>query len=696
MKRILVNVLLACLPLVGASAYDFEVDGIYYIVTNRTNLIAAVSSGTTKYSGDVVIPATVGANGQTYTITSIAAQAFLNCDQLRSITIGSEVRTIERQAFKGCTDLSELIIPDNVVSFTGDSYQVAETFMGCTGLTKLTIGQKVSVMGAKMFYGCTNLKEVIVKEGVPLIGKACFSGCSQLESINIPETVTTIGDEAFMGTKLKSLNLPGSVSTIGVNAYNSCKSLVTVALGDGVTDIGGQAFMNCDHLESISFNAGLRTIGYKAFYGCVALLKIEIPDMVTALTGDMYDFGQTFMGCINLTEAVLGAGITTMAREIFRNCRNLQKVTIKNGTALISESCFLNCGNLQTLSFPNSVKTIGNSACEGCSSLKQVVVGNGVTAIGASAFKNCTHLETIHLGTDVKVIGFDAFKSCKALVEIVIPDNVETFGQAMYGESETFVGCTSLKKATLGKNVAAMGKGVFSGCTALETLTIKDGVSYIGNTMFYSCNRLKNIQMKCTVIPKTDGEAFSTYEATLAVPKDMLEAYKAHVVWGRFGEIVALPDDEPLDFVSLAVRQADNGAVKVNIPNGERYTLTIVPEEGWNVHSVTFNDEDVTDLLVDYTYTTPTITADCALTVAFEQELNSINTIETSRVRITSDRSGNIVLSNIFPGETVTVYDASGIAVCEQTAGADLLRIHIGKHGTYIVKTDTKTIKIRL
>ena len=202
--------------------------------------------------------------------------------------------------------------------------------------------------------------------------------------------------------------------------------------------------------------------------------------------------------------------------------------------------------------------------------------------------------------------------------------------------------------------------------------------------------------MNCTVIPKTDGEAFSTYDATLAVPKDMLEAYKAHVVWGRFGEIVALPDDEPLDFVSLAVRQADNGAVKVNIPNGERYTLTIVPEEGWNIHSVTFNDEDVTDLLVDCTYTTPTITADCALTVAFEQELNRINTIETSRVRITSDRSGNIVLSNIFPGETVTVYDASGIAVCEQTAGADLLRIHIGKHGTYIVKTDTKTIKIRL
>lgn len=559
-----------------ASAYDFQVDGIYYTITNKVDLTVAVSNGTTKYSGDIVIPVTVEANDQTYTITSIAAQAFLNCDQLKSITIGSEVKTIESQAFFGC------------------------------------------------------------------------------------------------------------------------KSLVTVTLGDGITEIGGQAFMDCDHLESISFNAGLRKIGYRAFQDCIALSKIEIPDMVTELTGDMYDFGQTFMGCINLTEAVLGAGITTMAKEIFRNCRNLKKVTIKNGTALISESCFLNCDNLQTLSFPNSVKTIGNNACSGCSSLKQVVVGNGVTAIGSSAFKNCTHLETIHLGTDVKTIGFDAFKSCKALEEIVIPDNVETFGQAMYGESETFVGCTSLKKVTLGKNVAAMGKSVFSGCTSLETLIIKDGVSYIGNTMFKSCNRMKNIKMKCTVIPKTDSEAFSTFDATLAVPSNMLEEYKAHAVWGRFGKIVTLPDEEPKDFVSLTVRQADNGVVKVDIPNGEHYTLTIVPDEAWTVHSVTFNDEDVTDLLVDHMYTTPTITTDCTLVVAFEQPLNSINTIETSRARITSERNGNIMLNNLFTGESVTIYDASGKIVCKKTADADHLCIHIGRHGAYIVKTDTKTIKIRL
>lgn len=695
-KNKLVALLLMCLCATKASAYDFEADGIYYTITDRKNLTAAVSNGTNKYGGDVTIPATVVANDQTYTITSIAAQAFLNCDQLKSITIGSEVRTIDRQAFKGCTDLSELIIPDNVVSFTGDSYQVAETFMGCTGLTKLTIGRKVAVMGAKMFYGCTNLKEVIVKEGVPLIGKACFSGCSQLESINIPETVTAIGDEAFMGTKLKVINLPKSVLTIGVNAFNSCKSLVTVTLGDGVTEIGGQAFMNCDHLESISFDTSLRAIGYKAFYGCIALSNIEIPDMVTALTGDMYDFGQTFMGCINLTEVVLGAGITTMAKEIFRNCQKLQKVTIKEGTSLISESCFLNCGNLQTLSFPNSVKSIGNSACEGCSSLKQVVIGNGVTAIGSSAFKNCTHLETIHLGTDVKTIGFDAFKSCKALVEIVIPDNVETFGQAMYGESETFVGCTSLKKATLGKNVAAMGKGVFAGCTSLETLIIKDGVSYIGNTMFYSCNRMKNIQMKCTVIPKTDGAAFSDYDATLSVPKDMLEEYKAHAVWGRFGEIVALPDDEPKDFVSLTVRQADNGIVKVDIPIGENYTFTIVPEEGWTVHSVTFNDEDVTDLLVDSTYTTPAITANCVLNVAFEQELNSINTIETSHVRMKGDSNGNICINNITPGDVVTVYSANGMITHRQTANGSEMILNVDKHGVYLVTIGSSTFKLSI
>lgn len=63
MKRIvttrfgmLVAMLLTILPI---SAYDFEVDGIYYEVISFSDLTCKVVSGDNEYEGDVVIPSEV-------------------------------------------------------------------------------------------------------------------------------------------------------------------------------------------------------------------------------------------------------------------------------------------------------------------------------------------------------------------------------------------------------------------------------------------------------------------------------------------------------------------------------------------------------------------------------------------------------------------------------------------------------------
>lgn len=48
--------LLTILPI---SAYDFEVDGIYYEVISFSDLTCKVVSGDNEYEGDVVIPSEV-------------------------------------------------------------------------------------------------------------------------------------------------------------------------------------------------------------------------------------------------------------------------------------------------------------------------------------------------------------------------------------------------------------------------------------------------------------------------------------------------------------------------------------------------------------------------------------------------------------------------------------------------------------
>lgn len=61
-----------------ASAYDFEVDGIYYNITSSKNRTVAVtyrggsfSADSDKYSGNINIPETVSYRGKTYSVTSI-------------------------------------------------------------------------------------------------------------------------------------------------------------------------------------------------------------------------------------------------------------------------------------------------------------------------------------------------------------------------------------------------------------------------------------------------------------------------------------------------------------------------------------------------------------------------------------------------------------------------------------------------
>lgn len=55
----------------SASAYDFEVDGIYYDIVFLPNLTCAVTCGDKYYEGDITVPSEVLFKGRTLSIISI-------------------------------------------------------------------------------------------------------------------------------------------------------------------------------------------------------------------------------------------------------------------------------------------------------------------------------------------------------------------------------------------------------------------------------------------------------------------------------------------------------------------------------------------------------------------------------------------------------------------------------------------------
>ena len=83
---------------ISASAYDVEVDGIYYNLISKGN-IAEVTKGDKDYSGDITIPSSINVNEVEYSVTSIGRSAFSSCSRLTSITIPNSVTSIGDYAF---------------------------------------------------------------------------------------------------------------------------------------------------------------------------------------------------------------------------------------------------------------------------------------------------------------------------------------------------------------------------------------------------------------------------------------------------------------------------------------------------------------------------------------------------------------------------------------------------------------------
>jgi len=174
------------------------------------------------------------------TITSIQDNAFFGCTNLSDITIPN-VNSIGRWAFANCTSLRSVSIPDSVKSI-GDS-----AFQWCTGLTSVTIGNGVTRIGVWAFAGCTSLTNVNIGNNVASIGDSAFRSCSNLSSITIGRGAVNIRIEDY--------------------SFYECTNLTSLILGQRVTLIENYVFIGCSNLSRVTFDGEIGSIYNNAFPG---------------------------------------------------------------------------------------------------------------------------------------------------------------------------------------------------------------------------------------------------------------------------------------------------------------------------------------------------------------------------------------------------------------------------------------------
>lgn len=202
-------------------------------------------------------------------VTTIAAEAFRNNTNVKSIYILGSVQYIESEAFAFCTSLEKIVLPDSLISI-GDG-----AFNGCTSLESINIPKGITEIGSHAFSGCSSLKEITIPEGVTNIGEEAFYLCKSLKSVTLPSTLEYIRDWAFAYCEsLENISIPDRVKWIGQNAFRDCKKLEWLYIGKSVEQIQESAFKNCISLSSVGFPASLKLIAADAFSGCTKLSDI--------------------------------------------------------------------------------------------------------------------------------------------------------------------------------------------------------------------------------------------------------------------------------------------------------------------------------------------------------------------------------------------------------------------------------------
>ena len=471
-----------------------DVDGVLY--TKDLKTIMAFGSGRTENS--FLIPASV---------TSVV-YAFGGCSNLTNITIPDTVTTLSDASFSACTSLESITIPDSVQEI-GDSL-----FEHCSSLNSVVMSSNITETSDCMFYNCDELTD-IVYGNITSIGYYSYGDCDGLTDIVIPDTVEYIGPGAFAGcSNLRSVIMSDNLNELSRNAFEYCESLESITIPGSVKSIDYYTFGYCSNLKSAYVSEGVESISGDAFYGCEKLENISFPNTLVNLSCYSIVGTAYYNNPSNWQDGVLYVGGALVAS----NDDLSGSYTVKNGTYIIADYAFYRCDNLTKLTLPAGLTHIGSGAVEYCSSLATVNLPAGLKKIADYAFNGCDSLSAVSVPESVTEITYGCFKDCEKLASVTLPNNLQRIGARAFQNTEYFNTSSNWKSSslinkkylikvkpsvsgtyTVNSRVKVFADEAFSECDKLTSVVIPEGITTLSNGLFYNCEKLSSVFLPSTL-----------------------------------------------------------------------------------------------------------------------------------------------------------------------------------------------------
>lgn len=565
--------------------------------------------------------------------------------------------------------------------------------------------------------------------------------CSGDETLNSSWYNYDKDKDKYQGTYSGSITVPTTAEYLGKTF--------------SVISIHPAAFQYCT-IETLTIPKEIQTFR-SSLYGIFNNVIIEDGD--TPFTAYSYDNSLTYHKILNSIyigrdfgdkkyymkvahSVTFGPKVTSIPKNFCKYCYDLEEVNLSNNISSIGEDAFRECESLKVITGGTGVTTIGNSAFSGCKSLVDFPFTN-VKSIGYSCFYKCAFKALnlppglIELGVSNNSTG-DPFSGCQSLETLHLPATLVSTPEKLVSN------CNALKTISVGAPIPiVLKKDAFTAQTCLN-VTLKVPV---GAKEAYSqadvWKEFFNIEEDPSI---TDDiytlKANSPYGGTLEVnADDVMEQYGKYrfIKKGSTINVVVTPNDnyifkaltvndvdvtsevvdntysftvngsvnvnasfeyyynpQPEKDIYLAIKQADNGSVKLKASKWSIYNFMITPADGWTIHSVTFNGQDVTsEVGADGSYTVSYINDDSELVVAFEERISSISSPFASNARVFASY-GNIIVKDADQGEAIVIYDESGKMHTNTISDGGTQTFDVPMSGIYIVKVGNKTVKVGL
>ncbi len=426
------------------------------------------------------------------TVDAIPDEAFNGCTSLENnLYIPNTVLSIGKFAFRSCTNITEITIPNSVKTMGLGAF----LFVDMKKITLPFVGEAQDHLttrtGEELFRDGDNVKIFYASDDIVSSYGAYWTNHMIYNSTNIGY-IFSAGDKGDIASNNRpSTSIAATSKTYevkvghnleGWNGYSYCyipNSLIEVNVTND-TVLGGFAFYGARGIKRITISNATQTICGHVFYGCNALEELSVP-FIGRSDGANEQFKEHRQKSTSYTDQYQHSSLLTSWFYYYTSWYDIPSNYYTSDTTVVNQTA--SNGSSYAGYIPNSLHTIR--------------VTNSTT-LGVGALSNLANVNTITLPDNLTTIGNNAFTTT-AITSLTIPQNVASMGTTICKN------CTKLESVVV--NNSLVQTEMFTGCTKLSDVIFNGANTSIAASAFSGCIKLVNVYLPANVI-SVDNKAF--------------------------------------------------------------------------------------------------------------------------------------------------------------------------------------------